>query len=156
MRLPVDSLHCIASFLTPVEWSNLGQAGRGASNVCREIFRRVRMHGFRCATEIVTAWVSLNSFSLQKYQCLTSGWCCLFGCSRFRLPYFGKILIRLLYHRTAQSPSSQYYVIRFEENMQMPKNLLLYISVVVYQSILYVAAIHIGPSLGGCPLKRKN
>lgn len=60
LRLPVDSLHCIASFLTPVEWSNLGQAGRGASNACREIFRRVRMHGFRCATEIVTAWVSLT------------------------------------------------------------------------------------------------
>ena len=38
----------------------------------------------------------------------------------------------------------------------MPKNFLLYISVVVYQSILYVAAIHIGPLLGGCPLKRKN
>mmetsp|Transcript_3501 Transcript_3501/g.9961 ORF Transcript_3501/g.9961 Transcript_3501/m.9961 type:complete len:1024 (-) Transcript_3501:509-3580(-) len=56
LSLPVDSLHCIASFLTPIEWSNLGQAGRGASNACREIFRRVRMHGFRCATEIVTAW----------------------------------------------------------------------------------------------------
>lgn len=58
LALPVDSLHCIASFLTPGEWSNLGQAGRGAANACREVFRRVRMHGFRCATEIVTAWVS--------------------------------------------------------------------------------------------------
>mmetsp|Transcript_3024 Transcript_3024/g.6536 ORF Transcript_3024/g.6536 Transcript_3024/m.6536 type:complete len:1042 (+) Transcript_3024:131-3256(+) len=56
LALPVDSLHCIASFLRPGEWSNLGQAGRGAGQACREVFRRVRMHGFRCATEIVTAW----------------------------------------------------------------------------------------------------
>jgi hypothetical protein len=54
--LPIDSLHCIASFLTPAEWSNFGQTGRPANRVCREIVRRVRMHGFRCATEIVTAW----------------------------------------------------------------------------------------------------
>ena len=58
LSLPLDSLHCIASFLTPIEWSNLGQTGRSASNASREIFRRIRMHGFRCATEIVTAWVS--------------------------------------------------------------------------------------------------
>ena len=57
LTLPLDSLHCVASFLTPVDWSNLGQTGRSASNASREIFRRVRMHGFRCATEIVTAWV---------------------------------------------------------------------------------------------------
>ena len=57
LSLPLDSLHCVASFLTPVDWSNLGQTGRSASNTSREIFRRVRMHGFRCATEIVTAWV---------------------------------------------------------------------------------------------------
>lgn len=60
LALPVDSLHCIASFLRPGEWSNLGQAGRGAGHACREVFRRVRMHGFRCATEIITAWVSLD------------------------------------------------------------------------------------------------
>lgn len=57
LTLPLDSLHCVASFLSPVDWSNLGQTGRSASNASREIFRRVRMHGFRCATEIVTAWV---------------------------------------------------------------------------------------------------
>ena len=64
LTLPLDSLHCVASFLTPVDWSNLGQSGRSASNATREIFRRIRMHGFRCATEIVTAWVSLIRFHL--------------------------------------------------------------------------------------------
>ena len=59
VSLPMDSLHCIASFLTPVEWSQYGQTCTAASKVCRDIFRRVRMHGFRCATEVITAWVRL-------------------------------------------------------------------------------------------------
>ena len=58
LSLPIDSLHCIASFLSPGEWTRFGQSGKGAGRVCREVFRRVRMHGFRCATEVVTAWVS--------------------------------------------------------------------------------------------------
>jgi hypothetical protein len=58
LTLPIDSLHCIASFLYPKEWTAFGQCGKGTGRVCREIFRRVRMHGFRCATEVVTAWVS--------------------------------------------------------------------------------------------------
>ena len=58
LSLPIDSLHCIASFLSPGEWTSFGQSGKGAGRVCREVFRRVRMHGFRCATEVVTAWVS--------------------------------------------------------------------------------------------------
>lgn len=57
LSLPVDSLHCIASFLPPQDWSAMSQTGRGASRACREVFRRVRMHGFRCATEAVTAWM---------------------------------------------------------------------------------------------------
>lgn len=56
MSLPMDSLHCIASFLTPLEWAQYGQTCKAASNICREIFRRVRMHGFKCATEVVSAW----------------------------------------------------------------------------------------------------
>ena len=63
--LPIDALHCIASFLTPMEWSQYGQTCTAASKVGREIFRRVRMHGFRCATEVITAWVSTFIFSLQ-------------------------------------------------------------------------------------------
>lgn len=61
MSLPIDSLHCVASFLTPLEWAQYGQTCSSASKICREIFRRVRMHGFRCATEVVSAWVSTKS-----------------------------------------------------------------------------------------------
>lgn len=60
LSLPIDSLHCIASFLAPEEWANYGQTCQSANKVCREIFRRVRMHGFRCATEVITAWVSTH------------------------------------------------------------------------------------------------
>ena len=58
LSLPIDSLHSIASFLTPLEWKNFGQCNKATNKIGREIFRRVRMHGFRCATEVVTAWVS--------------------------------------------------------------------------------------------------
>lgn len=58
--LSIDSLHCIASFLAPVDWSNFGQANHATNRVCNQIFRRVRMHGFRCATEVVSAWVSFH------------------------------------------------------------------------------------------------
>ena len=58
LALPIDSLHWLASFLTPFEWSNFGQCNRVANRICREIFKRVQMHGFRCATEVVTSWVS--------------------------------------------------------------------------------------------------
>ena len=58
LSMPIDSLHCIASFLNTVDWDSFGRASLGANRVGREIFRRVRMHGFRCATEVVTAWVS--------------------------------------------------------------------------------------------------
>ena len=56
--LPIDSLHSIASFLTPMEWKSFGQCNKATNKIGREIFRRVRMHGFRCATEVVIAWVS--------------------------------------------------------------------------------------------------
>lgn len=56
LALPVDSLHCIGSFLTPKDWSSFGLANRGAGRACRDVFRRVRMHGFRCATEVVASW----------------------------------------------------------------------------------------------------
>eukprot|EP00934_Nitzschia_sp_Nitz4_P008516 Nitzschia sp. Nitz4//scaffold2_size372955//123595//126912//NITZ4_000397-RA/size372955-processed-gene-0.492-mRNA-1//-1//CDS//3329546698//8506//frame0 len=55
LGLPIDFLHSIASFLTPVDWCSFGECSKGTARVCREVFRRVRMHGFRCATEIVTA-----------------------------------------------------------------------------------------------------
>jgi hypothetical protein len=58
LSLPVDSLHCIASFLTASDWAKFGQTTTIATPICRDVFTRVRMHGFRCATEVVTAWVS--------------------------------------------------------------------------------------------------
>ena len=60
VSLPIDSLHTIASFLSPLEWASFGGVSKGSRRICKEIFRRVRMHGFRCATEVVTAWVSSN------------------------------------------------------------------------------------------------
>lgn len=56
--LPTDSLHCIASFLDAIEWARFGEASKTSSSVCLDVIRRVRMHGFRCASEVVTAWVS--------------------------------------------------------------------------------------------------
>lgn len=56
--LSIDSLHCIASFLATVDWSKFGQANHATNRVCNQVFRRVRMHGFRCATEVISAWVS--------------------------------------------------------------------------------------------------
>lgn len=59
--LSIDSLHCIASFLATVDWANFGQANHATNRVCNQVFRRVRMHGFRCATEVISAWVSCIS-----------------------------------------------------------------------------------------------
>ena len=56
LSLPQDALHAIASFLTPTEWCEFGLMNQASLSVCREIVRRVRMHGFKCATEIATAW----------------------------------------------------------------------------------------------------
>lgn len=55
--LPLDSLHSVASFLTPSEWCNgFGLANKTLHSHCRAIVRRVRMHAFKCATEVVCAW----------------------------------------------------------------------------------------------------
>lgn len=56
LSLPMDSLHCVASFLSASEWASFGQTSKNAAPVCHEIFRKVRMHGFRCATEILAAF----------------------------------------------------------------------------------------------------
>ena len=59
--LPIDSLHNIASFLVPIDWKTFGKCNKATNKICKEIFRRVRMHGFRCATEVITAWVCIFS-----------------------------------------------------------------------------------------------
>lgn len=54
--LSIDSFHCVASFLAPTDWASFGLASKGTNRVVNQVFRRVRMHGFRCATEVVAAW----------------------------------------------------------------------------------------------------
>jgi len=58
LGLPSDALHAITSFLSPEDCCHFAVCSSGASKVLREVLRKVRMHGFRCATEVVTAWVS--------------------------------------------------------------------------------------------------
>ena len=79
--LSIDSLHCIASFLPPTDWSNFGQANHATNRVCNQVFRRVRMHGFRCATEVISAWVSSTKWSHILIVLLLSE--CTHICSRF-------------------------------------------------------------------------
>jgi hypothetical protein len=57
LTLPMDSLHNVASFLNTNEWCvEFSSTCSTACRIVREIVRRVRMHGFRCATEVITAW----------------------------------------------------------------------------------------------------
>lgn len=56
LSLPLDSLHTIASFLQVKEWKTFGVASRDAALACRDVFRKVKMHAFYCAVEVVTAW----------------------------------------------------------------------------------------------------
>ncbi len=59
LQVPNDALHCIASFLTPAEWKAISCTSRTSQVACQSVFTRVRLHGFRCATEVASAWVSL-------------------------------------------------------------------------------------------------
>jgi hypothetical protein len=86
LALPVDSLHCIASFLPAVDWANFGLTTTSASPICRDVFTKVRVHGFRCATEIVTAWVSQSQESRRENVWL------LFPVSQTHLCHFVKKL----------------------------------------------------------------
>lgn len=56
LSLPVDSLHSIASFCSCEEWANFGLSSHGSNRACREVFKRVKMHGFRCAFEVIASW----------------------------------------------------------------------------------------------------
>jgi len=56
LSLPVDALHCISGFCEIREWCCMSLVNHAAHAVCGDVFRRVRMHGFKCAVEIVTAW----------------------------------------------------------------------------------------------------
>jgi len=58
LQIPTDALHSIASFLSPVEWKAISSTSRTSRAACQSVYTRVRLHGFRCATEVATAWVS--------------------------------------------------------------------------------------------------
>lgn len=57
LSLPNDSIHSVASFLSPSDLIALSCANTKSRRVCRTIFRTIRMHGFRCAVEVVSAWI---------------------------------------------------------------------------------------------------
>mmetsp|Transcript_19062 Transcript_19062/g.28370 ORF Transcript_19062/g.28370 Transcript_19062/m.28370 type:complete len:908 (-) Transcript_19062:181-2904(-) len=57
LTLPNDALHGVASFLPPEDWKALSQSSKQANKACKSVWKRVRMHGFKCATNIATAWV---------------------------------------------------------------------------------------------------
>ena len=58
--VPLDALHSIAGFLTAEEWCNVGLVNKEALVACREVFKKVKMHSFKCAVEIMSAWVSFH------------------------------------------------------------------------------------------------
>lgn len=59
LQVPSDALHCIASFLSPSEWRTISCTSRACKAACQNVYTRVRLHGFRCATEVASAWVSV-------------------------------------------------------------------------------------------------
>lgn len=54
--VPLDALHSIAGFLSAKEWLNVGLVSKDALIACREVMNKVRMHGFKCAVEVVSSW----------------------------------------------------------------------------------------------------
>lgn len=56
--LPIDALHSVATFLQIEEWRNFGLVNRDASLACREVLKKIKMHAFHCAVEVLTTWVS--------------------------------------------------------------------------------------------------
>ena len=105
LTLPIDSLHCVASFLFPSEWSRLGQSSKGCNRVCGEVFRRVRMHGFRCATEVVTAWV-------RNHSCFDDCFVAIYYRVLAALRAYGFLLFSLAENRTACRCERVVFVVR--------------------------------------------
>ena len=54
--IPLDTLHTIATFLVVDDWRTFGLVSQEASNACREIFHRIKIHAFKCAVEVAIAW----------------------------------------------------------------------------------------------------
>jgi hypothetical protein len=60
--LPLDALHTISGFLTAEEWCNVGLVSKDALVSCREVLKKLKIHGFKCAVEVISAWVSVEVF----------------------------------------------------------------------------------------------
>lgn len=56
LSLPLDSLHHVAGFLTPREWSRIGQTSWSGQAIVVQIWNRVWWHAFQCTTQVVAAW----------------------------------------------------------------------------------------------------
>jgi len=56
LQLPGERCIQLPLFLSPVEWQATSCASRSSNSACQSVFSRVRMHGFRCATEVASAW----------------------------------------------------------------------------------------------------
>ena len=57
VNLPNDALHNVSAFLTPSELRKLGQTCKSARKASRSVWKRVRMHGYHCAVNVVTAFL---------------------------------------------------------------------------------------------------
>jgi hypothetical protein len=57
LNLPGDAWHGIATFLHPADLRAMSASSKAGRLACGGVFHRIRMHGFRCATEVVSAWV---------------------------------------------------------------------------------------------------
>ncbi len=59
--IPMDALHSVATFLDIKQWRNFGLVNRDASVACRTVLKKIKMHAFYCAVEVLTTWVSYVS-----------------------------------------------------------------------------------------------
>jgi hypothetical protein len=57
--LPVDAIHAISSYCDGKSWMALCHTSSQWHRVAWEVIMKNRMHAFRCAGEILLAWVSL-------------------------------------------------------------------------------------------------
>ncbi len=64
--LPVDAIHAISSYCDGKSWMALCHTSSQWHRVGWEVIQKNRMHAFRCAGEVLLAWVS---FTILSYTC---------------------------------------------------------------------------------------
>ena len=117
-NLPIDSLHGIAGFLTCSEWSKFGQTCHTSNRTCREVFKRMKLHGFRCAMEVISALVRTY-----YHYC-----CCYVGIHLFLMPFCWLLLTShvcmdmqfYILYRKKDSPVMQESCVRYTFRMEFP------------------------------------